>query len=642
MRRVISLLLFFIFVLISTAVFPETAVYSQPAIRLDLEPIEGFGLTAVNNLETGNSCTDSANFPIVQTGYGGTVNVSGLTTDANDPDLSSCSWGTASTPQGSRSAWYQFTTGYAGNATISSYGTNYDTIISVFRGSCGALQPVSCNDDHEGFASEVTLDVTANTTYYVEVVDWQSGYSQPPVLYLSGLLNPIESRWETMHALPSQLSRHATAVVGTDIYVLGGQTSIGIASKKVYKLNTPTNNWTEEYDMPGGGMTNSTAVYLNGKIYLPGGQDGLGAVSNVHRVYDISSPTHIWGTAAAVSGTPLAWSQAVAIHNGYYLTGGSDYIGNSLPPYTSTITVSNRFLFYREAVDAWEAKPSMQAPRFAHVADLVAGKICVAGGLQTSGSSTALVTSSECYNANNSQWVYTGPMNEPRFAAASAVGSDGKWYVFGGLTVDNGVTVAAVTTEVYDPATNQWRTLPPANDLGRYDNRINGDLPHREWAVGGAVGDYIWAIGGNSPVNDYTVQLTERLRTYPQYGLLTYLPIISTPAINVNFSTMATAMPLTLNTPRWDAFNEAQFYHAYVFDLYSTGLTTINMSDIASGNDYDLFLYDNNKGLITSSTNPGNSNENIPYPLAAGRYYVMVKRTSQINANDSYRLIVQR
>jgi hypothetical protein len=222
------------------------------------------------------------------------------------------------------------------------------------------------------------------------------------------------------------------------------------------------------------------------------------------------------------------------------------------------------------------------------------------------------------------------------------VGADGKWYIFGGLTVDASGVIAAVSTEVYDPATNQWRVLPPAHDLGRLDNRLDYVLPHREWAVGGAVDGYIWAIGGNIPVNGSTMPLAERLRTHEQYGILTYLPVISTPTINVNFNTMATAMPLYLNTPRWDAFSESQFYHAYVFDLSSTGLTTISLSDIASGNDYDMFLYDNNKGLITSDLMPGNSDENIQYPLAAGRYYVMVKRTFQINANDTYRLIVQR
>jgi len=657
MRRTVSLLFLFTFVLISTAVFQETtglqtAVYSQPlppnATRLDLVPIEGFGPTAVNDLETGNSCTDSVNVPVSETGGGGTVYVNELETDAGDPDISSCSWGTADTLQGSRSAWYQFTTEYAGNATISTNGTNYDTIISVFDGSCGALQTVSCNDDYEGFASEITFDVTANTTYFLEVVDWQSGWTELPLLYIAAWLNPIESRWETMNSLPSQLSRHSTAVVDTDIYVLGGQTSIGTTSTALYRLDTTTGNWTTltNSSMPRNGLTNSTAAHVDGNIYLPGGQDGLGAISDVHRVYDIDSD--LWSTATTIAGTPFAWSQAVSIDNGYYVTGGSDYTGNTLPPAatnppTSTITVSDRLLFYRASFDAWETKPSMQAPRFAHVADLVNGEICVAGGLQMSGGGVpTLVTSGECYNSNNSTWSYTSVMNEPRFAAASAVGLDGKWYVFGGLTVDDGTVVAAVSTEVYDPATNQWRILPPAHDLGRLDSHLDYVLPHREWAVGGAVGEYIWAIGGNIPVNDSTVPLAERLRTYEQYDILTYLPVVLTPSDNSNFSTMATAQPIYLNSPRWDAFSESQFYHAYVFDVYSTGVTIINMSDIAEGNDYDLFLYDDNKGLRASSINPGNSDENIQRNLAAGRYYVMVKRTFQINANESYRLIVQR
>ena len=662
MRRTISLLLLFTFVLILTAVFQETfglqtAVYSQPipanAIRLDLEPIEGFSPTAVNDLVTGNSCTDSESIPVIQTGGGGTVYVNGLTTDAADPDVSSCSWGTANTLQGSRSAWYQFTTEYAGNATISTNGTNYDTIISVFTGSCDALQTVSCNDDHEGFASEITFDVTANTTYYLEVVDWQSSYTELPLLYIAAWLNPIESRWETMNSLPSQLSRHSTAVVGTDIYVIGGQTSIGTTSTALYRLDTTTGNWTTmtNSSIPGNGLTNSTAAYVDGNIYLPGGQDGLGAISNVHRVYNINSD--LWDTAPTIAGTPFAWSQAVPIHNGYYLTGGSAYTGNTLPPpvITPTVTVSDRLLFYRTSSNTWETKSSMQAPRFAHVADLVNGDVCVAGGLQMTGSGEpALITSGECYSPIHSTWTYTSNMNEPRFAAASAVGLDGKWYVYGGLTTDvveiddENITiiVAAVSTEVYDPATNQWTVLSPAHDLGRLDGRLDYVLPYREWAAGGAVGEYIWAIGGNIPVNSSTVPLAERLRTYEQYGTLTYLPAIFTPSDNSNFSTMATAQPLYLNSPRWDAFSESQFYHAYVFDVYTTGTTIIDMTGIADGNNYDLFLYDDNKGILSASTNPGAANETITRTLAAGRYYVMVKRTSQINANQPYQLIVQR
>ncbi len=657
MRRISSLLFLFVFIVLATTVFQETAVYSQSnpppipenAIRLDLVPIDDFIPDAVNDLVTGNSCDDSTSIPVSENGGGGVVYVSSLTTDVTDPDLSACTWGTPANNQGYRSAWYQFTTTYAGMATIMTYGSNYDTIASVFVGSCGALQTVSCNDDAEGFSSEITFPVAADTIYYLEIADWQSGYGEPPLLYIAAWLNPIVSEWEEMDPLPSQLSRHATAVVGDHIYVMGGQTAIDIStSNQMYRLDTTNGNWTTMTDssMPGNGYANTTAAYVNGNIYLPGGYDGLGSISDIHRVYTIANG--LWSTTTAPGGTPLAWSQAIPVSDGYYLAGGSTYTGNTLPPPsmdppTSTLGVSDRLLFYHAASDEWETKTSMQAPRFAHAAGLVNGNVCVAGGLQMNvNGDSVLVTNGECYD--DSTWTYTGDMNEPRFAAASAVGSDGKWYVFGGLTVsDEGYVIGAVSSEVYNPSTNMWSTLPPSYNLGRLDNQQGYVLPNRTWAVGGTVDDRIWVIGGNIPTNSSTLPLAERLRTYTQYGNLTYLPVINKPqAVETHFNTMATAMPIYLSNPRWDHFGEQRFYHAYVFDVTSTGFTTIEMTSIADGNNYDLFLYDNNKGLLTSSTNPGASDEQIERTLEAGRYYVMVKRTSQIHANESYRLVVWR
>ncbi len=663
MYRVIILLS--LFILILTAVFhknsiPQTAVYAQSgpsipddAVRLDLEPIEGFPPTAVADLVTGNSCSSSTNIPVSETGGGGVVNVSGLTSDAADPSLSSCTWGTPSNSKGYRSAWYQFTTDYAGMVTITTYGSNYDTIASVFTGSCGTLQAVSCNDDAKGFSSEITFAVTANTVYYLEVADWQSSYGTPPQLYIAAWLNPIVSKWEEMNPPPSQLSRHATAVVGSNIYVMGGQTAINSSmSNKMYRLDAASGNWTTltSSSMPGNGYANTTAAYVNGRIYLPGGYDGLNSISNIHRVYTIAY--ELWSTAASPSGSPLAWSQAIPVSNGYYLTGGSSYTGNTLPPPsmnppTSTLGVSNRMLFYNISTNAWETKPSMQASRFAHTAGLVGGKICVAGGLQmdTNGDSM-LVTNGECYSGG--AWTYTHDMNEPRFAAASAVGADGKWYVFGGLTVnDSGHVIGAASSEVYDPATNKWTLLSPSYNLGRLDDGQGYVLPNRTWAVGGTVGDRIWVIGGNIPTNGATMPLAERMQTAvspSHYANSTYLPIIQKPAAaatHTTFNTMATAMPISPYVSRWDTFNEQQFYHVYVFDTGGMKFTTIEMSNIAAGNNYDLFLYDGNKGLLSSSANPGAANERIERMLPAGRYYVMVKRTSQIDANKAYQLMMK-
>ena len=68
--------------------------------------------------------------------------------------------------------WYKFT---ASSNTV--YGvetalSSFDTVLSVYTGSCGALARVACSDDFgagSGQRSIVTFAATAGTTYLIEV-----------------------------------------------------------------------------------------------------------------------------------------------------------------------------------------------------------------------------------------------------------------------------------------------------------------------------------------------------------------------------------------------------------------------------------------------------------------------------------------
>ncbi|MDG1331973.1 MAG: HYR domain-containing protein, partial [Crocinitomicaceae bacterium] len=66
--------------------------------------------------------------------------------------------------------WYTFT-GDGANWTAStvSGGTNYDTKIWVYEGTCGSLLCVTGNDDFSGVQSQVSFLTTLGTTYYVVV-----------------------------------------------------------------------------------------------------------------------------------------------------------------------------------------------------------------------------------------------------------------------------------------------------------------------------------------------------------------------------------------------------------------------------------------------------------------------------------------
>lgn len=72
--------------------------------------------------------------------------------------------------------WYSITAPSNGNITLSTdyAGTDYDTRINVYTGSCGALTCVAADDDGgvtfvNGWTSVVNFNITAGTTYLVRV-----------------------------------------------------------------------------------------------------------------------------------------------------------------------------------------------------------------------------------------------------------------------------------------------------------------------------------------------------------------------------------------------------------------------------------------------------------------------------------------
>ncbi len=82
--------------------------------------------------------------------------------------------------QGGASVWYRLVAPASGQLTLNTFNSNYDTVLAVFTGSRGSLTQLACNDDlsNTNRQSQTTLPVTAGTTYYVEVADYNAGSSQ--------------------------------------------------------------------------------------------------------------------------------------------------------------------------------------------------------------------------------------------------------------------------------------------------------------------------------------------------------------------------------------------------------------------------------------------------------------------------------
>ncbi len=81
--------------------------------------------------------------------------------------------GGSSTPN---SVWFKYVSWTSGLLTINTYQSDYDTVLSVYAGECGALRPVVCNDDSSGLQSRVSFFAgDGGISYYIMVSSYSPG-----------------------------------------------------------------------------------------------------------------------------------------------------------------------------------------------------------------------------------------------------------------------------------------------------------------------------------------------------------------------------------------------------------------------------------------------------------------------------------
>lgn len=650
MRRFLAVLLLWGGLLGVTAVLgphPAPALQAH-TVRLVLHPMvpDGWPGFPRSVLAAADACTSATNINVP--GGDVTASVNFMTVADSDPVLS-CAWGIPSRTQGYRTVWYKFTAPFNGIAHVDTFFSSYDTILAVYAGSCDTLSMLACNDDTIGFTSGTAFAVSRDQTYYIEVADWQASAPSVASLSLSVVIESVASRWVFQPNMPNPRSRHALVAVGSDVYVIGGATDVAFPSTltgNVQRLDTLTGVWTTLQAIPGGGLANTTAVYLDGKIYIPGGYNGNNTTfDSNHRTYEVA--TGAWGTAAGPAwpnNQPLAYATAVVhqsqfIPAGYFLIGGTHQLAAFDSPTGASATPSSTVLAYFLEQDAWSASliPALSTARYAHTGAWVGDRVCVTGGLGVNASNqNILLTNGECYRPGSGAWTNTGNMVVPRYNAGSTVGPDGQWYVFGGV---DGLGKAVETVEVYNTATNTWRALDPSYDLGNFTS-----IPARAWPRGAFVNQTLWVVGGNLQTTGYPV--TPLVQTLQVLHRTVYLPILSNgeQATLPPNDSFATAYGLALNQAQFHNFDVIlDVYDVFFFDLATTQAVTVRLSQIPLGSEYDLAVYSDNKLLWGEGINPGSQDEAVPLVLPAGRYYLFVERVYPAGPPDTqnYRLIVE-
>lgn len=647
-------------------------------LPFELEQIEWEELPPNMRSATGaDKCEDA---PILTLPEGDVQVTNFMTTDPTDPDISACMYGAPTSVQGYRSVWYRFFPLQSGVVNIkttfdpSNYQNSYDTVVALYRstdvqGGCNGLVLLGCNDDAQGFQSEINMFVRQWAVYYIEVVDWNFAVNNAAVLGLSVTFDPGETLWDVQEQA-SQLwekprSRHAVVAYGDYLFVIAGQTAVGSTPARdgrVDRYHQPTGTWKEMLPMVDAGYSNTTAALVNGRIYMPAGYVGNNsAYDGTHWVFDPSvGEFGVWFANEdpvpwdQLDGQPYGWSQAVPLKvgqtDGYFLTGG--VLPEDSFPQSQPVA---HLLFFAPSADGqtgtWNTQLApMSVARYAHVAGAIRREtslgteeqICVAGGITKDGNIYRSLRDAECYSNISGTWSPIAPMTFNRFNGGSAVGPDGRWYVFGGTTVVTdadgaSIQVPLTVIEVYNPANNSWQVLD-----SRYDLRD----PALDWPRGDFVGDTLTLFGGetfNVATNTWGVVPQVKSLYIPPTGQL--VPSVRSHRVDgyEPNDTIETATPIGLNDPRNDSFILNDDWHDFfAFYVPYNMVVVASVTEMPNGSDYDVYLYDSRKFLVGSSNNIGNQDEHAQsFPLTPGVYYALVQRVTTFVAQSPYRIVIR-
>ncbi|MCA8944309.1 MAG: trypsin-like peptidase domain-containing protein [Planctomycetes bacterium] len=207
---------------------------------------------------------------------------------------------TTSTPAfscatGGNDLWYSYVATCNGDvdADLCSATRDFDTVLAVYEGGCGALSQVACNDDSCSLGSAVSFSATVGTTYWFRVGGFQgatgsfdltiactsTGGTATEAAYGTGCYDRVRSFYE------------APAVAAFDL--ISATLTLAPNPNGGYDVTTAAGSWVDplsadlgldddglsQHTLPftlnyPGGSTNQITICSNGYIWLDGTSTG--------------------------------------------------------------------------------------------------------------------------------------------------------------------------------------------------------------------------------------------------------------------------------------------------------------------------------------------------------------------------------
>jgi len=287
----------------------------------------------------------------------------------------------------------------------------------------------------------------------------------------------ISSEWVVLPSGATVRSDHSMTIIGTDIYVFGGNAPT--PKNDLWKYNTITGSWIQ-LTLGSTARHSHSMVSVGTDIYVFGGKNFNGTAF-LNDLWKYNTLTNTW--TQLLSGASIRSNHsAVSIGTDMYIFGG----WNGAP------TPLGDLWKYDTLLNTWTQMSTGSTPRYAHAFTVIGTDMYIHGGISVAGNATPL----------NGMWKYSSTLNvwfntydflntspSPRdFHSMSAVGTD--IYLFGGF--DNIAKQKDVWK--FNSLDNTWVRLHDIN-VGREQFSVvtlNNDI----FIFGGVISE------GNAKTND--------------------------------------------------------------------------------------------------------------------------------------------
>jgi len=304
--------------------------------------------------------------------------------------------------------------------------------------------------------------------------------------------------------------RHAALVIGNSIYVLGGLTDTPVDSieRAVIGADGSLGPFTIVAGNHLATPRHSHAVALVGStLYVVGGTSGLGATSNVEQATVERDGSLGSFAAASASMTRARSGQTLGVFgNTLYAIGGADGVGAIDSIDRATIGADG-------ALGPFErARAPLVTPRGSHATAVVGNFLYVVGGIGTGSGSLASIERAT-FNVGTTMGISTtasGVTFTDARSEATIVAIGRYLYAIGGAATDGGTIERAEITDA--GSVGPFMTVPG----------IAQAIPRRRHGIA-VIGRYVYVVGGKSSTT--TLNSIERATIQPDGSLGTFATV---------------------------------------------------------------------------------------------------------------------